>query len=384
MGRNPDRRNQADSIAASGGGSFFARLRAFYARKFAGGSEKRSGEIMAVTIQQIADRAGVSRGTVDRALNGRGRINPDVANRILRIADEMGYVPKRRRAAVRRRYRIGVITQLSRSPFMSEINRGITEAQKELKNQKVEVLVEAGLSVDTDEQLRAIDHLLAEDIDGLAIMPVDDEKIREKLNRISEERQIPIVTFNTDISGTRRRTFVGMDNEKSGRAAAGLMGVLTRGSGKILVITGFFGNRVNSMRVDGFVNEIKKSYPEMEIAAVQSCFDDADEVERIVVSAMLGAQVINGILIVSAGQSGLDRAFAQLQMDRRPYVVTYDLTPWSRKALAEDKIDFLIDQDGYFQGYRSIWLLANLLINDIEPGKEFEYTDISIRTKYNI
>ena len=34
---------------------------------------------MAVTIQQIAERAGVSRGTVDRALNHRGRINPEVA-----------------------------------------------------------------------------------------------------------------------------------------------------------------------------------------------------------------------------------------------------------------------------------------------------------------
>ena len=31
---------------------------------------------MAVTIQQIAEQAGVSRGTVDRALNHRGRINP--------------------------------------------------------------------------------------------------------------------------------------------------------------------------------------------------------------------------------------------------------------------------------------------------------------------
>lgn len=31
---------------------------------------------MAGTIQQIAELAGVSRGTVDRALNNRGRINP--------------------------------------------------------------------------------------------------------------------------------------------------------------------------------------------------------------------------------------------------------------------------------------------------------------------
>ena len=41
---------------------------------------------MAVTIQQIAEQAGVSRGTVDRALNHRGRINPEVAERICRLA----------------------------------------------------------------------------------------------------------------------------------------------------------------------------------------------------------------------------------------------------------------------------------------------------------
>ena len=37
---------------------------------------------MAVTMQQIADLAGVSRGTVDRALNDRGRIRPEVAEKI--------------------------------------------------------------------------------------------------------------------------------------------------------------------------------------------------------------------------------------------------------------------------------------------------------------
>ena len=36
---------------------------------------------MGVTLQQIAEAVGVSRGTVDRALNDRGRIKPEVAER---------------------------------------------------------------------------------------------------------------------------------------------------------------------------------------------------------------------------------------------------------------------------------------------------------------
>ena len=45
---------------------------------------------MAVTAQQIADLAGVSRGTVDRALHNRGRVNPEVKEKIQKIARELG------------------------------------------------------------------------------------------------------------------------------------------------------------------------------------------------------------------------------------------------------------------------------------------------------
>ena len=48
---------------------------------------------MAVTAQKIAEMAGVSRGTVDRALHNRGRVNPEVAARIRKIAAELGYKP---------------------------------------------------------------------------------------------------------------------------------------------------------------------------------------------------------------------------------------------------------------------------------------------------
>ena len=49
---------------------------------------------MAVTLQQIADACGVSRGTVDRALHGKEGVRPSVAQAIREKARELGYVPR--------------------------------------------------------------------------------------------------------------------------------------------------------------------------------------------------------------------------------------------------------------------------------------------------
>ena len=75
---------------------------------------------MAVTLQQIAEAAGVSRGTVDRALNNRGRIRPEVEEKIKKIAREMGYQPSRAGRALamaKRKIRIGVILQYMTDSF---------------------------------------------------------------------------------------------------------------------------------------------------------------------------------------------------------------------------------------------------------------------------
>lgn len=340
---------------------------------------------MAVTIQQIADAAGVSRGTVDRALNDRGRINPEVAEEIRRIAAELGYVPKaRKKATAQKKFRIGVVTQLARSSFMLEVNRGIARAAEELKARGIELLVQEGVSVDEDEQLDAIDALVKKGIQGLAIMPVDRESIRLKLNWLIEEKRIPVVTFNSDIVGTKRSCYVGMDNRKSGQTAAGLLGMLTGGVGKILVITGFFSSHVNNMRVDGFVEELKNSYPGLELAGVQGSSDNTDEVERIIVNTMLNVPGINGIFVISGGQAGIKRAYEKLKLERRPFTVIYDLTPKNRGVLADGVADFLIDQEGYVQGYEPPLILADILQKGKAVEEEYRYTDINIKTKYNI
>lgn len=48
---------------------------------------------MAITLNQIAEICGVSRGTVDRALHNKGNVRPAVAERIKAVANEYGYIP---------------------------------------------------------------------------------------------------------------------------------------------------------------------------------------------------------------------------------------------------------------------------------------------------
>ena len=48
-----------------------------------------------LSIKDIAKLAGVSRGTVDRVLNGRGEVNRETRQRILDIMDEVQFTPNR-------------------------------------------------------------------------------------------------------------------------------------------------------------------------------------------------------------------------------------------------------------------------------------------------
>lgn len=340
---------------------------------------------MAVTMQQIADIAGVSRGTVDRAINNRGRINPEVKDKILKIANNLGYISRKeaKKKASKKSYKIGVITQLSDAPFMIDINRGIRDAASELADLGIKVVLKESKSVDKTEQLSFIDELTDEKVDAIAMMPVDSEDIREKINALSKA-DIPVLTFNSDLKGCDRLCFVGMNNTKSGQTSAGLMSMLCRGKGKILVVTGFFSNKANNHRVAGFVEELRKNYPEIIIAGVNGSFDKTEEVYKIVSTALSKDPDINGVFVVSGGQKGIEQAFSEFPERERPYCIVYDNTPFNREALKKGIFDFMIDQNGYSQGFKSIKILSDYLVLNIKPAFEELFVGNHIKTKQNI
>jgi ABC-type sugar transport system, periplasmic component len=338
---------------------------------------------MRVTIQEIANRAGVSRGTVDRALNNRGRIKPDVAEKILSIANELGYKsPKKRKPQEISYFKIGVVTQLAKSSFTLPIKQGLKAAINLLSSRNIECLVKEIQGVDEHSQLAALEELEENNVDAIALMPVESEQIRKKIDELTE-KGILVATFNSDSLASRRSWFIGLDNERSGKTAAGLMAKLTQGKGKLLAITGYFGNSVSSQRVDGFVKRLQ-DYPDLELIGVQGSFDEATEVKKIVLDALKNFDDLAGIVVFSSGQKGVIDAFNEQKVDQRPFVIVYDLTSGNIEGLKNNQIDFLIDQDGYTQGYKVLLLLAEQLVGKRKDAQEFYFTDIVIKTIDNI
>lgn len=87
-----------------------------------------------VTIKTVAREAGVSPMTVSRVLNGHPHIADETRRNVIRVIEELGYVPDRNAQTMRtnRTYTIaGVIPDIT-NPFYPEFERGIQDIADQL------------------------------------------------------------------------------------------------------------------------------------------------------------------------------------------------------------------------------------------------------------
>ena len=79
-------------------------------------------------IKDIAELAGVSRGTVDRVLNNRSGVSPQTAEKIKEIAKALDYRPNKAGlalAAQKKKIKIGVVLFSKNNPFFDEVSEGV-------------------------------------------------------------------------------------------------------------------------------------------------------------------------------------------------------------------------------------------------------------------
>ena len=340
---------------------------------------------MAVTSQQIAELAGVSRGTVDRVLHNRGRIDPEVAARIRKIAEELGYRPNTNgQALVRARqgFRLGAILQSAETPTMQDAAAGARQAAAELRASGLEVELREVQGRDTFQVLRQIDELVAWGASGLAVAAGSAPELVQRIDAL-HDRGIPVVTFNTDAPDSRRLCFVGMDNYRAGQTAAGLIRQMLPGGGLVLPIAGHVNNSAHNSRLRGFLDTLEDSR-DIQLLPSQPCFDRDDYAHEIAQHTLRENPSLACIYITSNGQRGVCRAIEDERRKGRVRVVAYDLNEPNRRLLKSGDLSFVLDQMAFQQGSQPLQILYNYLLNGKAPEDALLYTDILIRTGYNM
>lgn len=340
---------------------------------------------MAITIKEIAALTGVSIGTVDRALHNRGRVRPELAAEIKRLADLHRFEPSQAGkilSLAKNPLKIGVVVHLMDIPFMQQILIGIKKATTELANLGASVIVETIPLTDAQAQIQAIDKLIEQGVVAIAITPTESEELRQKLQQVSNK--ITVVTFNADIDDSGRSCYVGLDNHASGKVSASLIGKTVSEQGSIGIISGHPSNRTNLDRVAGFSEVMTLEYPELRMLDVQFSLDENNQAYEITSEMLANVPDLRGIFICSGGQGGLSRALNDALRITNVKVVAYDIVPDTIKGLHLGAIDFAIDQNAFWQGYKPLMLLWNKLFHNESFKREYYHPDIHIRIKENI
>lgn len=334
------------------------------------------------TIQMIADMAGVSRGTVDRVLNNRSHVKPEVKDRILEIIKETGYLSPREShqktlISPLTPICLGVILPNWTGHFKSEILRGICAAREELSDFQVDMILEECTTDIPEEVLELIDQLEAKGIQGLAICAVNSPLISRRIMSLTE-KGIPVITLNSDLPDSSRLCFVGQNYFQSGRIAAELLSKCVPLHSKILAVVGnleFDGHR---QRLNGFQECMKeKGMNEDQITVIQTFNDYQTTYEKVCEQLKLQPDLA-AIYMANRSVAGCTQAVQAFNRKSCLRIICHDFSESTRRLLSNGSIDFTISQNIYQQGYLPLVFLREYLQKGKLPENTTLNTNISI------
>ncbi|MFH8565956.1 LacI family DNA-binding transcriptional regulator [Streptomyces sp. NPDC017988] len=206
------------------------------------------------TLEAVAARAGVSRATVSRVVNGDPGVRETLAERVRHAVDELGYVPNRaaRSLVTRRHDAVAVViaepeTRVFADPFFALQLRGIS---KELASRDVQLVLL--LTEGRDDHERVGRYLAGGHVDGALVFSLH---LDDPLPGIIRRAAVPTVFggrpgWPDAAADEQAAPYVDCDNRGGAREAVRhLVGL---GRGRVAHITGPLDQTSAVDRLDGY------------------------------------------------------------------------------------------------------------------------------------
>ncbi len=339
-------------------------------------------------IKDIAEKAGVSTGTVDRVIHNRGEVSAGTRKKILDIISDLDYQPNflASSLASRKVFKFAVLLPAgsNQNPYWEDPLKGVLNAGEELKPYGIILDIHTFSPNDTADFRTKGHKLLQKKPDGLLLAPIFYSESKKFLSKCLEQN-LPVAFIDSPMDYPNSVRFIGQNSYQSGHVAAQLIGMGNPKDASYLVFN-IASDKDQlyrfTQRSNGFKDYFQSRKIPVNILVHDIHSPGLDEIIQVLTKQMQEHKPIDGIFVTGSKVYRLARAMKQLDMSGIR-LVGFDLVHQNLEHLQDEKIDFLISQQPEDQGYLGIQTLYSVLVQKqtVEPIK---YSAIDIITRENV
>lgn len=197
--------------------------------------------------------------------------------------------------------KVAFIPGIASDPFFLAMEKGARAAADKLR---VELVWQGSASeYSPQSQMPFVDAALADDIDALILVPTDPDSLQPAVLR-AEAAGIPVITVDTTVTDQAYLTsHITGDNVDGGKQAAKTLAAQIGGEGKVFIMSGSPGATTNTLREQGFREELAANFPKIEIVGREYANSQPATATSAVNTVLLNHPDLAGIFAID-GTSG--------------------------------------------------------------------------------
>ena len=323
------------------------------------------------TIRDIADLAGVSKGTVDRVLHNRGKVSEDALIKVNKVLGEIDYKPNPIAKSLKNSkiFRVCILfPQSSKDRFWAPCVEAIKEVQDNFQAFGIKIDEYRYNSKAQNSFLSTANELIETQPDAILIAPLFHHEA-QIISKKCIDKNIPISTFNNIIDKESLTNYIGQDLYQTGRVAAKLLdSLLNKGHLLVVHIDEKVQNATHMQEKENGFNNYFENNPSYKISSLSINKDPKINYNERLEKYLNENKEINGVFVTTSKTHVV--AKSNLDQNRNLKIVGYDLIQANISHLESGSIDFLINQNPKKQAFLGLTQLAEFLLFEKEIPKE--------------
>lgn len=342
-----------------------------------------------IRIKDIAERAGVSVGTVDRVLHNRPNVSLPAREKVEQALKEMNYQPNVYASALayNKSYVFNMlIPQHESEAYWEEIEQGVRKAIEVRRDFHIDVKLMYYERFNNDSFINCYKECLDSNPNGVIIVPVEIDTTRKFTDEL-HNRQIPFILLDSYLPDLKPLSFFGQDSFCSGYFAAKMLMLIAADQKEIMLLKRIKNGHVTSKqqvnREVGFRHYMHDHFPSVKITELCLPFKGTrNEYDAMLKEFFESHHDVHHCITLNSKAHIVGEYLLRNNM-RDIQIMGYDMVAKNAECLRQGSISFLIAQHGYQQGYSCVDTLfkAIVLRKKVQP---VNYMPIELLTKENV